>query len=819
MELSHLRNKRDEQSVLRYKEVKNHLFLILDQREIFWRQRSKQLWLQAGDKNTKYFHASASTRRRSNRIQRLRKVDGEWCDWDSGLANLISGYFQDLFNSEQTEEEEVIRCVKESISSEQNAELLKQVTAEEVKKALFQMNPDKSPGPDGMTPAFYQKHWSIIGGDVVDMVRKFFQHGIITKGLNDTNIVLIPKKKNPSSVGDLRPISLCNVVMKVITKVLANRMKEMLVSVVSDTQSAFILGRLISDNIMVAYEVMHYLKRKRIGKDGYMALKLDMSKAYDRIEWSFLSKILRRMGFSSWWTHLVLQCVSTVSYNIVHGDVEMGPIVPSRGIRQGDPLTISLVTKVYKARYFTDSNFFNSKLGSNPSFVWRSIWESKDLVKNGVRWNIGPGNQITIKDQPWLEDEFNPCITTNSEVLENQRVALIMCLDRREWDEDIVRDIFNERDQNSILNTHIAEDIGQDSMYWRLENSGVYSVRSAYKFLQVQKNRWRGDCVESVWAKIWKIKAPPKTLNTLWRALSLCLPCNMQLQQKHVQISGICPVCSDKEESIVHALVECRFTAQCWRIALPNIQVQTQVSFPGWLEQILSRCNQEDREKVAMVCWADWRARNELVWNQKESQASKVVESAVEYLKQWKLAQVNSNIALVSSLEEGDEAYNWVKPQIDTTKVSVDAAIFKDREEFGFGMVARDHLGGLIKAKSVLQKGVSTPEIAEAMEIKEALSWIKQEGWPRVELESDSLVTVQAVRSSLAMRSPFGRIVEECRSSLSQLSNVALFFIRRSANMVAHQLAKTSYLYSDRSFDRRSVPIDVMNYILADCPF
>lgn len=94
--------------------------------------------------------------------------------------------------------------------------------------------------------------------------------------------------------------------------------------VVSDTQRALIPGRLISDNIMVAYEIMHYLKIKRVDKDGYVALKLDMSKAYDRIEWRFLSKILRMMGFSPWWTHLVLQCLSTVSYNIVHSDVVMG---------------------------------------------------------------------------------------------------------------------------------------------------------------------------------------------------------------------------------------------------------------------------------------------------------------------------------------------------------------------------------------------------------------------------------------------------------------------------------------------------------------
>lgn len=115
-------------------------------------------------------------------------------------------------------------------------------------------------------------------------------------------------------------------------------MKELLDLVVSDTQSAFVPGRLISDNIMASYEVMHYLKRKRFGKDGYMDVKLVMSKAYDRIEWDFLRAILDKMGFSDWWIHLILQYVSTVSYNIFHGE-NIGPIIPTRGIQQGDPLS------------------------------------------------------------------------------------------------------------------------------------------------------------------------------------------------------------------------------------------------------------------------------------------------------------------------------------------------------------------------------------------------------------------------------------------------------------------------------------------------
>uniref|UniRef100_A0A803PK80 Reverse transcriptase domain-containing protein n=1 Tax=Cannabis sativa TaxID=3483 RepID=A0A803PK80_CANSA len=124
----------------------------------------------------------------------------------------------------------------------------------EVRKTLFQMHPDKAPGPDGMKPGFYQKCWDLVGGDVVAQVQNFFLTGVLPAGLNNTNVVLIPKKKYPSHMGDLRPISLCNVLLKVITKVLANRLKVVLPSVISKTQSAFLQGWLISDNIMVSFK-------------------------------------------------------------------------------------------------------------------------------------------------------------------------------------------------------------------------------------------------------------------------------------------------------------------------------------------------------------------------------------------------------------------------------------------------------------------------------------------------------------------------------------------------------------------------------------
>jgi hypothetical protein len=140
-------------------------------------------------------------------------------------------------------------------------------------------------------------------------------------------------------VSDFRPISLCNVLYKLISKVLANRLKLVLPEIISCTQSAFIPGRLITDNILAAFETLHSMQTRMWSKTGYMGFKLDMSKAYDRVEWPFLEAIMRRMGFTEQWITLIMVCVRSVSYSILINGGPVGNIKPSRGIRQGDPIS------------------------------------------------------------------------------------------------------------------------------------------------------------------------------------------------------------------------------------------------------------------------------------------------------------------------------------------------------------------------------------------------------------------------------------------------------------------------------------------------
>lgn len=233
----------------------------------------------------------------------------------------------------------ILNALEHKVTPEMNDTIMKPYTEEEVQQAIKQMHPTKAPGPDGMTPLFYQKFWHVIKVDVLHAVLDILNNAKDPTSLNHTHIVLIPKVKNPVSPKEFRPISLCNVVFRIITKTIANRVKSILSNVISDTQSAFIPGRIITDNAMTAFEVFHSMKNKKKGKRGLMAMKLDMSKAYDRVEWNFIESVMTKLGFCDDWVKLIMRCVRTVSYSVLINGVPSTPFSPKRGLRQGDPLS------------------------------------------------------------------------------------------------------------------------------------------------------------------------------------------------------------------------------------------------------------------------------------------------------------------------------------------------------------------------------------------------------------------------------------------------------------------------------------------------
>ena len=178
-----------------------------------------------------------------------------------------------------------------------------------------------------------------MGNNVVCMILNVLNFDMSMAEINKTYITLVPKTNNPSRMIEFRPISLSNVIYKLISKVLANRLKLILLQIISENQSAFISGKLITDNVLISFELMHYLDHKRDSKDCYIAIKLDMSKAYDRVEWGFMEQVMKKLDFHEKWVGLIMRCITTVSYSVLINGVAHGNIIPSRGPHQGDPLS------------------------------------------------------------------------------------------------------------------------------------------------------------------------------------------------------------------------------------------------------------------------------------------------------------------------------------------------------------------------------------------------------------------------------------------------------------------------------------------------
>lgn len=270
--------------------------------------------LQMGDKNSRFFHLSTIRRRQRNQIVKLKDEFGIWRSEVKEIASIIKTHFQSLYSAPPSRNfHDVLSLIDPIVTPEINESLVKTISYDEICLATFQMGPLIAPGSDGFPGLFFQKYWEVVGDDVVEAVKSFFQNGVLT---NHTNVTLVPNVRYPEAMSQFRPISLCRFIYKIISKVLTNRLQPFIHGLISEQQSAFIPGRQIQDNIIVSHEIFHYLKHKKKGSRSSVAIKLDLNKAYDYVCWDFLLSVLGRMGFDKLWVHWIQQCVCTVKYSI-----------------------------------------------------------------------------------------------------------------------------------------------------------------------------------------------------------------------------------------------------------------------------------------------------------------------------------------------------------------------------------------------------------------------------------------------------------------------------------------------------------------------
>ena len=316
--------------------------LLMLQEEEYWALKSRLNAKNFGDRNTSFFHVTTVVRCHRNKIRGIKDSVGNWILNDLEIKDHIKAGFQKLYSTKSLFSpiaSDVSEFACNYISKEDNARIDIEVSNEEIRDGLWSLKAFKAFSLNGPHAGFFQHFWANVKNSVCKEIKEAFTNGIIPSYLNETLVTLIPKCQSPETLNNYRPISLCNSVYKIISKINVALIRPLLANLISPVQSAFVPGRRGIDNVLIAQELFHSLDRKK-GKMGYMEVKLDLERAYDRLEWNFIHKVLQAFHFPPKLIQVIMSCILSTNISILVNGRMLESFEPSRGIRQGDPLSL-----------------------------------------------------------------------------------------------------------------------------------------------------------------------------------------------------------------------------------------------------------------------------------------------------------------------------------------------------------------------------------------------------------------------------------------------------------------------------------------------
>jgi hypothetical protein len=304
------------------------------------KQKSRIKWKEDGDRNSAFFHASLKNKQRRENITTILSKDDNLQTTVNDVQDAFVNYFSSIYGNECDfipKLDEIPTDILPRLSEADYSFLCSEVTTEEIKDAMFSLNSNSCGGPDGLNAKFYTTCWSIVANDVFKAIKHFFKKAKLYRSFNYTNIALVPKVPNAHHVRDFRPISCCNTFYKCISKVIASRLKIVLPRVISKNQAAFLPGRNILDNILLAHELLKgYSRKTSIPKAMF---KLDIMKAFDMLQWDSIIRIMGYMDFPPHFLAWIYECISTPTFSVIINGSPAGFFRCRQGIRQGDPIS------------------------------------------------------------------------------------------------------------------------------------------------------------------------------------------------------------------------------------------------------------------------------------------------------------------------------------------------------------------------------------------------------------------------------------------------------------------------------------------------
>lgn len=380
---------------------------------------------------------------------------------------------------------------------------------------------------------------------------------------------------------------------------------------------------------------------------------------------------------------------------------------------------------------------------------------------------LGDREKIKVFADPWVRGKTNYMLdNTVTTAARNLRVCELFTPGVKQWDEQKVNNLISNCDAKIILAMPIPRCQVADRIAWMHTVDGKYTVKSGYKFWHDQFSECRRNPVSKGWSKLWNLDVPQKIKVFLWRICMNNVPVRNLLKGKGVHTTIICPMCSNDVEHLLHIFLDCEFAKACWEGVGLNLNSLIVESCSEWLLQILETETKSKLNQVAVILWGIWSARNLKVQTQK-------------------VTGVNNR-----SVSHQSTSSYWVALAEGAFKINVDASIYVGSQNYGIGMVIRDYRGVFCKARSVCRAGQISVFEAETNDVLEAIRWAQELEIQKVIIESDSMLTVQAINQGTTNHLDVGNVLQESRMMLEIYPHFNVSFARKQANKVAHALAR-----------------------------
>ncbi|CAL1406979.1 unnamed protein product [Linum trigynum] len=458
----------------------------------------------------------------------------------------------------------------------------------------------------------------------------------------------------------------------------------------------------------------------------------------------------------------------------------------------------SLLARVFKGKYFPNSSILVAKAGSLPSWGWRGVLHGRDLLVQGLRWQVGSGESIDVLTDNWVPTLHPSPPTPRPGIVRVEgSVASLICPNQGVWRVDCLRQIFEEDTVRAIVAIPLPISSVPDRMVWNGEQSGRYTVKSGYH-LAVELRRYKELRVKakvqvwdrSLWKTVWGAPVPPKLRYFIWQMVRVVLPTGEALSSRGVGGLEPCPVCGEEGESLEHLFFRCRVAVELWEGAeLLAIRDRFPLCNVGIFWRRLLEWRELDQGvmmHIVALFWRIWKARN---W---------VVFELTQYIVPLLLSQFRLQVAEWDGIltGRGVSHYSGVSGARGRQDVPmgefvmfVDGATSPGSHGAG-GWALQDPTGMVVAASAALYVGIWEPALVELLAFPDALRWCLAFGFQSMVFAGDAQVVVGKIRDGEVDDVHGGMLLEEIRSMRDLFQEFRVIFVGRESNRVAHLVAR-----------------------------